>query len=105
MRRNPNPPVSECPDNGEGHQRDEPPGDVHAETDPQHVRDQIAKETGGPGRPQQVIDQVTPCGHETDTAPQAASGKGVVPSARGHVLGKLRHRISDEEADDSSQKE
>src|SRR5271163_2436890 len=71
----------------------------------QHVRNEIAKEARTSGGSEDLINQVAPGRHESAAAAESASGERIVAAARGHVPGKLRHGVSDKEANDGGEQE
>ncbi len=97
--------IGESPDESDGGEGDQPPRDVDVEFGVQRFGDEIAEKAGESGVAGNFVDEIAPCGHEAGAAAESARGEGVVAAAGGHVAGKLRDGVADEEAHDGGEEE
>ncbi len=97
--------IGESPDESCGCERDQPPRNVDVELRFQRFGNEVSEKTGEAGIAGNFVDEIAPCGEEAGAAAESARGEGVVAAAGGHVSGKLRDGIADEEADDRGEQE
>src|ERR1700677_1362141 len=97
--------VGECPDESGCGEGDQPPRDGDVEFGFQCFGYEIAEKACESSVAGDFVDEIAPCGQEAGAAAEAACGERVVASAGGHVAGKLRDGVADEEAHDGGEQE